>query len=205
MDQAQATADLAQSQLDNTVVTSPITGVVASRAVDAGELVSSAVPAFVVLDMSSLTAEATVEEGQVEKIHVGQTVSVRVEAAGTAPLRGVIQTISPAADPRTLGYTVKVTVVAPGEGVRPGMFARISLPVSTRDNVLVVPNTAIVTETGVPYVYTVVEGKVQKIAIRIGSADQSVTEVTEGLSEGAVVITEGQSFLAAGDTVTAVQ
>jgi len=205
VDQAQATADLAQSQLDNTIITSPITGVVASRAVDPGELVSSAVPAFVVIDLDSLVAEAAVEETQVAKIHVGQRVSVRVEAAGNAALVGVVQTISPSADPHAQGYTVKVRLEAPGEAVRPGMFARLSLPVSTRDNVLVVPNTAIVTETGVPYVYLVVSNIVKKTAVQIGSADQSVTEVTEGLSEGALVITEGQSFLAEGDTVTPAQ
>jgi multidrug resistance efflux pump len=63
VDQAQASADLAESQLSNSVIVSPLTGVVASRMVDPGELVAVGSPAFVVIDLSSVTAEASVDEG----------------------------------------------------------------------------------------------------------------------------------------------
>jgi len=201
VDQAQATADLAESQLENTVVSSPITGIVSTRAIDPGELVSSAVPAFVVIDVSSVMAEASVEEGMIEKIHRGQGVPVSVEAA-SARLTGVVDTISPAADPRTQGYTVKVRIDAPGDAVRPGMLARVSFPVESRVNVLVVPNSAVITETGVDSVYAVVDGAVRKTAVQTGISDASSTEITAGLSDGAVVVTEGQSFLTDGEKVT---
>ena len=85
VDQAQASADLAESQLSNTVIVSPITGVVATRAVDPGELVAPGSPAFVVIDVSSVTAEASVDEAMVQKIRPGEHVPVSVDAAGTDP------------------------------------------------------------------------------------------------------------------------
>jgi HlyD family secretion protein len=205
VDQAQATADLAESQLRNTIVTSPLTGVVAARNVDPGELVSSAVPAFLVIDMSSVTAETSVEESMVEKIHKGQTVPISIDAAGSESMRGIVDTISPAADPRTQGYLVKVRIVDPGAALRPGMFARVSFPVENRENVVVVPNSAVVTETGVDYVYAVVQSDagtvVKKTAVRTGISDESVTEITTGLEKGTLVVTEGQSFLNDGEVV----
>ncbi|MGA2975522.1 MAG: efflux RND transporter periplasmic adaptor subunit [Spirochaetia bacterium] len=202
VDQAQATADLAESQLSNAIITSPLTGVVASRNVDPGELVSSAVPAFVVIDVSAVNAEASVEESQIEKIHVGEVVAVGIDAAVNAKLTGMVQTISPSVDLRTQGYTVKIHIDNPGDIIRPGMLARVSFPVEKRENVLVVPNTAVVTETGVDYVYTVAQGTVKKIAVETGISDDAVTEIISGLAEGVPVITEGQSFLNDGQKVT---
>jgi HlyD family secretion protein len=206
VDQAQATLDLAQSQLSNTRILSPITGVVSVRNVDPGELVSSSVPAFVVIDVSSVSAETSVEEGMVEKVHLGQKVPLRVEAAGDARLEGVVDSISPAADPRTQGYTVKVKVQHPETmAIKPGMFARVSFPVDQQADVIVVPNGALVSETGVDYLYTVVDGPsgpiVKKVAVKAGIADENVTAITAGISEGTLVVTEGQSFLNDGARV----
>jgi HlyD family secretion protein len=202
VDQAQASLDLADSQLSNTVVTSPITGVVSARNVDAGELVSSAVPAFVVIDVSSVTAEASVEGDMVDTLRRGQSVEVTVDATGAVRLAGVVDTISPAVDPRTQGYTVKIRIDNPGDGVRPGMFARVRFPVERRDHVLAVPNSAVITETGVDSVFGVVDGVVKKTTVRVGISDDSVTEIVSGLDEGALVVTEGQSFLNDGEKVT---
>ncbi len=202
VDQAQASVDLAQSQLSNTIIRSPITGVVSTRNVDAGELVSSAVPAFVVIDVSSLTAEASVEESTVRAMHRGQALQVTVDTDAGAVLNGVVETISPAADPRTQGYLVKVRVEAPDAAVRPGMFARLSVPVDTRKDVLVVPNSAVITETGVASVFAVVDGRLKKTTVQTGISDDAVTEITSGISEGTLVVTEGQSFLNDGDPVT---
>ncbi len=202
VDQAQAAVDLAQSQLDNTVVRSPITGTVSVRTVDPGELVAAGTPAFSVIDASGLTAEASVEESTVRTLRRGEVVSVGIGPEGTAALSGVVDTISPTADPRTQGYAVKVTITSPPPSVLPGMFARIRIPVETRSDILVVPNTAIVTETGVDSVYVVESAVVRKRVVQTGLSDDAVTEITGGLSDGALVVTEGQSFLNDGDSVT---
>ena len=159
VDQAKAAADLAQSQLSNTVIRSPLAGVVSVRNVDPGELVASGSPAFVVIDTSALDAEASVEESTVRTLTLGETIPVRVEADGSTSLPGVVQTISPAADPRTQGYMVKVRIRASDAAVKPGMFARLSIPVAARTGVLVVPNSAVLTESGVTSVVAVVGGK----------------------------------------------
>jgi len=202
VDQAQAAADLAESQLSNSVIVSPITGVVASRGVDPGELVAAGTPAFVVIDVSSVTAEASVDEGMVRKVRPGGRVQVSAESAGAEPLPGIIDTVSPAADPRTQGYTVKIRIANPGDKLKPGMLARVSFPVESRKGVLAVPNQALVTDGGLQYLYLVEGGVVKKAAVRTGISDDALTEITGGIVDGAQVITEGQSFLNEGERVT---
>jgi HlyD family secretion protein len=202
VDQAQAAADLAESQLSNTVIISPLTGVVASRAVDPGELVASGSPAFVVIDVSSVTAEASVDEALVRKVRPGERVPVSADAAGSGTLTGIVESVSPAADPRTQGYAVKIGIDNPGDALRPGMLARVSFPVEGRTGILVVPNQALVTDSGVQIVYVVEAGAVKKVAVQTGISDDAVTEITAGLSDGDLVITEGQSFLNEGEKVT---
>jgi multidrug efflux pump subunit AcrA (membrane-fusion protein) len=206
VEQAQAALDLAQSQLDSTVIASPITGTVATRNVDAGELVSSSVPAFVIIDTSTVSAEASVSQDMVERIRLGEIVTVIIDTADKPErIPGAVDTISPAADPRSQGYLIKVAVKNKGGDLRPGMFARMSFPVEDRANVLVVPNNAIVTETGVDYVYAVVDGVVKKKAVETGVATDAVTEITSGLEERTLVVTEGQTFLNDGQKVRPVE
>jgi HlyD family secretion protein len=131
----------------------------------------------------------------------GQAVEVSVEATGAVLLKGVVDSISPAADPRTQGYTVKIRIDNPGSAVRPGMFARVRFPVEKRDHVLVVPNSAVITEAGVDSVLEVADGVVKKTSVQVGISDDSVTEILSGLDEGALVVTEGQSFLNEGEKV----
>jgi hypothetical protein len=69
----------------------------------------------------------------------------------------------------------------------------------------VVPNNAIVSESGVEYVYLVVEGAIKKKSVETGTATDAVTEITSGLDEGALVVTEGQSFLNDGQKVRPVE
>ena len=206
VDQAQAKLDLAQSQLDNTRITSPIDGrgIRPQRGPRGAGLQRPA-------RLRRHRREHRERRGQRSRkawwrrSRLGQRVPVSVDAAGGVTLQGVVQTISPAADPRTQAYAVKVRIDHPGDAMRPGMFARVSFPVDRQADVLVVPNGALVSETGVDYVYAVVPGNggtvVKKIAVQPGIADDSVTAILSGLTEGTLVVTEGQSFLNDGAPV----
>jgi multidrug efflux pump subunit AcrA (membrane-fusion protein) len=202
VDQAQASEDLAESQLSNSIIISPITGVVASRAVDPGDLVAVGSPAFVVIDVSSVTAEARVDEGIVRKIFPGQRVAVSPEAVDAGRLAGIVETVSPSADSRTLDYGVKVRIENVGDLLRPGMLARVSFPLKSRADVLAVPNQALVTDSGLQYIYVVESDVIRKVIVQTGISDDALTEITTGITEGAQVITEGQSFLNEGERVT---
>jgi multidrug efflux pump subunit AcrA (membrane-fusion protein) len=201
VEQAKASMEQASIQLKNTEVTSPISGVVSVRNVDAGELISSAVPAYTVINTKTVLIEVNVPDKIVGKVVKGQAVKVRISALEGREYEGTVDVVSPSADVKTQSYTVRVKVDNTAGEIKSGMFARVLLPAESKEKVLTVPNEAIVVENGVQYVYTVSEGKVKKKAVGTGVSDGKITEITGNLNEGDYVITEGQNFLSDGEPV----
>lgn len=184
-------------------VTSPAAGVVAIRNINTGDLISPSVPAYSIINATTLFVEVNIPDRMAGKLAKGQKIPVRINALEGKVFEGVVAVISPAADARTQSYLLKVKVENPEGEISPGMFAKVSLPAEDKDDVLVVPSEAIVVENGVQYVYTVAEGKVLKKAVETGLANDSITEVAGNLKSGEFVITEGQNFLTSGEEVKA--
>ncbi|MCX7709077.1 MAG: efflux RND transporter periplasmic adaptor subunit [Clostridia bacterium] len=203
---AAAGVQVASAQIQNTIVTSPISGVVSLCNVDVGEIASSAAPAFTVIDDKTMVAELSVPDRMIGKIKKGQKVSLKVNALNDKMLEGTIDSISPAADSKMQTYAVKVKVDNPNSELKSGMFARVILPEEKKENVVVVPNEAVKVENSVPYIYTVInKDTIKKVAVTTGLSNDKVTEIASSLKEGDAIITEGQIFLNDGEKVNVVQ
>lgn len=201
LEQAQAAYEAASIQVGDSSVTAPITGVVSMRNVDEGEFVSGGIPAFTVINSKTIVITVSVPDTTVEKLHTGVKVPVKITALPKNEFTGIIDTISPAADPKTQAYSVKLMLENPDSIIKPGMLAKVVLPLEGKEGILTVPNEAIIVEDAIQYVFIVENGKVKKIRISTGLSNDKITEVTEGLKESAAVITEGQSFLNDGEQV----
>jgi HlyD family secretion protein len=202
-DQAKAQADLAKSQLDNAVVRSPIDGVVFMREVEPGQLIGNTTAAFVVIDARSVLAETEVPDGVIGSLALGDRIETTVPGLGNAAFDGVVDSVSPAADPRTALYEVKIRFENPGGAIKSGMFARVRIPVKRSAGALAVPNSAVFSESGSDYVFVVADGTARKVRVELGIADVARTEIASGLAEGEAVVSEGQGFLNDGDAVIA--
>ena len=88
--------------------------------------------------------------------------------------------------------------------LRPGMFVRVRLIFEQRNNVLLIPEQALVADSKAPYVYRVVDGRVQRVPIRTGLRRDGQVEVIEGLRAGDEVVSAGQMKLRDGAAVRAV-
>ena len=202
MSPAAAGVRAASTQLQNTIVTSPITGVVSICNVDVGEIASSASPAFTVINDRTMIAEVNLPDKMIGKVKKGQKVSLKVSALGDKEVEGVMGSISPAADSKTQNYIAKIEIDNAKGELKSGMFARVILPEEKKENVLAVPNEAIKVENGVPYIYTVVNGDtIKKVAVTLGLSNDRLTEVLTNLAKEDRIITEGQIFLNDGEKV----
>jgi HlyD family secretion protein len=201
LEQARASYETASIQVSDSSVTSPIAGVVSMRNVDEGEFVSSGMPAFTVINAKTVIITVSVPDTTIEKLHTGQQVPVKITALPKSEFTCTIDTISPAADPRTLAYAVKLRLENPDNLIKPGMLAKVFLPLESKKGILTVPNEAIIVEDSIQYVFIVKDGKVKKVRISTGLSNEKITEVVEGMAEGAAIITEGQSFLNDGEQV----
>ncbi|MDF2523176.1 MAG: efflux transporter, family, subunit [Clostridiales bacterium] len=203
--QAQAAVNAASVQLDNAAVTSPISGVISIRNVDEGEITSSSNPAFTIINISTIIVETSVSDRMATKIKKGQKADIKINGLNDKNIVGVIDSISPAADARTFSYTVKIKIDNEKGDLKAGMFARVIFNIDNKNNVLTVPNEAVVVENNVPYIYVVENGSIQRKVVSIGISDEKKTEITGNLNPGSYVVTEGQNFLNDGDKVKVVK
>ncbi len=203
--QSEAGVSTAQIQLNNSTITSPISGIVSEKDVEVGKMTSSQSGSVTVIDSSTLTAEITVPDNMIGKIKVGQSVPISINALDNKVVNGIIDTISPAANSKDKCYTIKAKIDNANGDLKAGMFVKVSLQSDTKDNVLSVPNQAIKTENGVNYVYLVENSKIKKVAINTGISNDKFTEVSGNISQTADIITEGQSILADGEKVNVIK
>lgn len=191
-------------QYNNTIITSPINGVVSVKNVQAGEIASSSLPSYTIIDTSSMLVEIGVPDEMVKNLALGQKLKISINEDKDKQFEGVIDLISPSADKNTKSYTVKVKIDNKDGYLKAGMFSRVTLPEKTKNNVLTVPNEAVKMENGIKYIYEVVNDVVKKTSVTVGLSNERSTEISGDIKEGVYVITEGQAFLNDGDKVKVV-
>jgi len=148
---AQAQAQLAQSQvnLNNTVITSPIDGVVVSRSVDVGQTVAASLQAptlfTIANDLTKMQVLASIDEADVGQIREGIKANFSVDAFPNQTFTGQVSQVRLESQnlQNVVTYTAVVEVSNPEMKLRPGMTANITFPVEQRENVLTVPNAAL--------------------------------------------------------------
>lgn len=201
IEQAQAAVDAIRLQLQNTAITSPISGVITAVEVSVGDMAGPSMPVAVVMDLDEMQVTLGVAEQYINNIKVGDEVEVRIAAIDPEPISGVIKAISAAIDPRTKAFPVEITLDNPGHIIKAGMSVEVQLVTKTVKDALVVPMEAVV-DQGSRRVVFVVENEIAIARhVGLGLNDGKMTQVLEGLAEGEKVIVKGQNLVGEGETV----
>jgi HlyD family secretion protein len=203
--QAQSAVDAASVQVENSVIRSPIDGKVSVCNVKAGELTSSGVLAYTVMNSENMEADINVPEEVQKNLSKGQILKLKVGVSKEQLIDGVIDTIGLSADSKTGFYIIKLQLENKNGVYRPGMFAKAVIPSESKEGIFTVPGGAVVSENGIEYLYLVSKGSVVKSIISTGISSNKAVEVTGDLKEGDQIILEGQSFLDEGEKVNVVQ
>lgn len=180
-------------------LTAPISGIVLSRDTDKGSAVipiSSAYGGTVVMtiaDVSEKHFRGDVDEADIGKVHLGLPARIYVESYPDEPFRAELTHISPLGreEEEIINFEIRATIEDPEDRLRVGMSADAELILEEHEDVLVIPEGAIIYEEGKTYVNiqdeSVPEG-VRKIEITKGITDGLRTEVLSGLEEGQIVV-----------------
>ncbi|NYH22265.1 efflux RND transporter periplasmic adaptor subunit [Paraburkholderia bryophila] len=209
LDAARAALASSNLSLDDTVVRSPLDGQIATRSVEPGEKVAVDTKLFDVVDLRTLELEAPVPVGEIGRVRIGQPVSIAFDGIDT-PVQGAITRINPAAQPGSRSIMVYVQVANPAGTLRVGMFGTGTIAVGSRQNVLVVPATAVRTDGARHSVYALVGGKLVEQPVQTGATGDadgdSWTEITSGqLNVGERIVKNNLGSLRIGSTVHVVQ
>jgi RND family efflux transporter MFP subunit len=174
----------ADTQLGDAVIRAPISGVVARRAVNAGDVVSPGTELYTIIDPSSLRLDAAVPSDDLRSVRVGAAVRFRVRGYDEE-LEGRIERIAPQADPTTRQVPIYVSIPNGGGRVVAGLFAEGRV-ISESAAGLVVPMNAVNTTGPMPWIVRVTDGKAEKIEVALGLTDRRTerVQIVSGVSEG---------------------
>ncbi|PKM49172.1 MAG: hypothetical protein CVV02_17310 [Firmicutes bacterium HGW-Firmicutes-7] len=204
--QAQAGYSTASTTLEDTTFTAPIEGFVSTINVVENMYASSAQPAMIIHKIDRVVINVNVTETIVNKLARGQEVEVEISSLGDKVFTGVLKTVSPAADLKTMLYAVTVELNNENHEIKPGMFANVKLRTEEIKDALHVKGGAISFEAGKNYVYIEQENNtIARKEVELGIDNGDFVEIRKGLVEKDVYIYKGVGFLEEDSIITMVR
>lgn len=199
-DVAKSTYD---NMLENTTLVSPVAGVVSARNYDNGDMAGSS-PILVVEQIRPVKIMINVSESLFSKVKRGMKIYVTFDAYGDEQFTGKVTRIYPTIDNSTRTFQVEVSLPNSDERIRPGMFARVTLPYDVANRV-VAPDRAILKLMGsgdrYVYIYNPADGTVRYSKVELGRRMDAEYEILSGIESGDQVVVIGQNALSNGAKV----
>ena len=186
-------AELAAAKLNLELcrIVSPIAGTVTQLLARQGTFVERSTSLLTIVDLSRLFMQVRVPSVHMAQLHVGAEVDVHITSHPHGVLRGAVARISGQADPATGDVDAFILVPNDNNLLRPGLACRGRVWLPEQADVLTVPVAAVADHAGTPVVTVVRDKKAHEIEVKLGLQTRERVQVTEGLSAGDWVITEG--------------
>ncbi len=225
---AEASVQNAQTNYNNNIITAPFSGEVAILNIQVGDLITGSTVAGTTgsteigtIVANQKIAEVTLNEADVANIKIGDLATVTFDALPDLTVVGKVAEIDNVGTVTqgVVNYNVKISLETQDPSIRAGMSVTANIVTGVHQNVLVVPNAAVKSQGHVSYVETLDKSTITPAAagsslvvspaapketvVQTGATDDSNTEVTNGLSEGDIVVTQTNSSSAS--TVSATQ
>ena len=218
-EQAKARLDELKISLTNTQIVSPVDGFIGKRYLDPGAFASTNAPVASVVDIRTVRMVANLVERDMRRVPVGTPANVEVDAYPGEIFRGRVSRVAPVFDPATRTAEFEIEVPNVGYRLKPGMYSRVQLTVSSRTDAVTVPRNALVDLAGKSGVFIAAPAEKAEgtrgggggqnvmtakfLPVEVGIRDGDAIEITKGLDSGARVITTGASALKDGDRIVA--
>lgn len=201
--QASSALELAQSQLNNTIIKAPISGNVNAITVKTGELVSSAVPLLSIIDSNELYLKTGISEKDIASVQLGQLAEVFVDAFPGEKFAGEVVSKGVVVEPVSKTMEIKIRLNKLQVEISPGMFARANILISHNTNTLIIPSTALSRRADGLFVFVLDKNgdSVIRRPVITGISQGSQIEIVDGLIENENIVILGNIALEEGDRV----
>jgi RND family efflux transporter MFP subunit len=208
VDAAQAQLKEARTNLGYCELKAPMAGVILSRNIEVGALVTPGTVGFVLSDASSVKAVFGVPGSMLNTLKLGKPLVIRTESVPNTKFRGRITAISPAANTKSRVFEVEITIPNKHNQLKPGMIGALEVESMKAPESIVVPLSAVVRSqsdsTG--YALFIVEGtgdsQVARIRnVKLGNVLGNMIAVDEGVKTGERVINAGATMVVNGEKV----
>src|SRR5206468_570342 len=187
--QRRSELDLARQQLTDTVILSPLDGVVSLKQASVGEYLAAGTPIATMVRVHPLRLRVPVPEREGAGVRAGHAVTLTVEGDSTV-YRGRVVRLSPIVQEQNRTLMVEAEVPNERGFLRPGSFARVDIMTEVSQPVVTVPAGAIIVFAGVEKVLLVRQGKTAEVRVTTGRRLGEDVEILDGLKRGDPVVTK---------------
>ncbi len=191
LQQANAALNLAKHQLDVSLMKAPFNGIIAARSVEVGDMINPMMGGAGVLtlvDFYRVKIGIDVSLQDIVRISKGQPALLKVSAFPDEVFKGQVSVVNLAADSLSRKFRVEVQVNNPNLVLRPNTFGQVTFEVEIHENVLTIPQIAVVDGE---IVYVANGNMAEKRDVVLGIQNAEMVEIVSGLREGDLVIVEG--------------
>jgi len=223
LDAARAASETSASQvtklqavLDQRVLKAPFKGTLGIPRVEEGQFIQPGAVVATLQDLETMRADFAVPEQQLGLLELGQGVRFGL-TADALQFTGSITGIDPKVDPQSRLVSVRARIANPQGKLSPGQFVQVRVELPRQDNVIAIPDTALMTSLYGDYVYVVEPAKAaasgeaaspgapklqaRQVFVAAGRRNAGQVEITANLEAGAQVVTAGQNRLSNGGPV----
>jgi RND family efflux transporter MFP subunit len=189
-------------QKENLIITSPIDGIVAKADAVEGQLAGST-PLVSIVNIDKLKLQVQVGEANISKLKIGEEMEVEVPAVNRK-YTGVIFAVAPQIDSMTKAYPVSLELINEERLIKGGMYGEMKLVVEKKEDVITVPQSAILDNAQEKVVYIIEDDVAIMREVKLGLTLGNKAEIIEGLNIGDMIVVEGQYAVTDGSEVSAV-
>ncbi len=198
LERARMKLDIVKAQIADRTIHAPFDGVLGTRMVSLGDLVTPGTKVTTIDDLSEIKIDFNLPEKYFSKVQTGRNVTVTTSAYPKEEFKGVISFVGPRINPTTRSVEVRAVVSNQNLKLRPGMMFTVYADMGER-NALMIPEKAVMSLGEIQYVFVLnPDMRVRRIPVRLGVRKAGRVEVEGGLANGANLIVEGVAKLVDG-------
>jgi RND family efflux transporter MFP subunit len=201
VDQSQAGLNQALIQLSECFITAPISGVIAQKFLEEGDMAMVTRPIFAIMDVDSVKVKADLAERYLRQVHSGTEAALEVDTYSDRSFQGRVTRISPVLNVINRTAQLEITIPNPEHLLKPGMFARIALTLVRKENVPIIPEAAVIRDESGLHVFVVEKGVARRRKVTLGLEEGPRVEVADGLRPGEMLVTAGQQRITQNQNV----
>ncbi len=210
--QAEAQVDNIHALIGKKTVRAPFAGTLGIRRISVGQFLSKGSSIVSLQSLDSVYVDFSVPQQQLSQLSRGLKVMVSSDAYPKQPFEGIISAIDPDIDLATRNFRVQAALANPDGRLRPGMYVEVTLVLARTENVLAIPETAVLHAPFGDSVFVIEEGKdpgadgkkpliLRQQFVRLGARQGDFVVVTKGVTAGERIATTGTFKLRPGMSV----
>lgn len=206
LEQARLAARLASSEFEKTYLRAVRDGIIGDKNAEVGEFITPNVKVATLVSLETVVVELGIIEKEIDRIFLGQKVTVNVDTYPGIDFVGIVSNISPLIAGKSKTLSVKANLDNPGGLLLPGMFARVKISIFEKENALLIPSDSLDRSTGEFRVFVVGDNNVayaQPVEVAYLSSDYA--QIAGGLEEDELVVVEKPESLTDGKRVRIIE